>query len=195
MILTIILAVLLLALFVLGFYLLKFVSPVLYYLHLIEIAAYKNGYFGNGVLLAAQNQARLESANFTSHLFVSNNNGYGMKVAHHRSTTAKGERNGYAYYSNFFASADDYFRLLKSMGVKDSMNYAAVVDYVLVHHYAEDKDYSVKMANLQTSHNKPSRPVAVAGTFFMFACLIIFVPLLNFIRRKYGKKINSFGIS
>lgn len=53
-------------------------------------------------------QARLESGNFKSQIFKTNNNLFGMKVARKRPTTNKGEENGHAYYDNWKESVQDY---------------------------------------------------------------------------------------
>jgi uncharacterized FlgJ-related protein len=53
-------------------------------------------------------QAVVESGNFESKIFLENNNLFGMKVAKSRPTTAKGERNGYAYYDSWQMSVIDY---------------------------------------------------------------------------------------
>lgn len=53
-------------------------------------------------------QARLESGNFKSQIFKTNNNLFGMKIARKRPTTNKGEENGHAYYDNWKESVQDY---------------------------------------------------------------------------------------
>lgn len=49
-----------------------------------------------------------ETGNFTSNLYKSNNNYFGMKHPQRRQTTSKGERNGYAFYENYEASIEDF---------------------------------------------------------------------------------------
>lgn len=53
-------------------------------------------------------QARLESGNFKSQIFKTNNNLFGMKIARKRPTTNKGEENGHAYYDTWKESVQDY---------------------------------------------------------------------------------------
>jgi uncharacterized FlgJ-related protein len=59
-------------------------------------------------------QAAHETANFTSPIYQSNNNAFGMKFMNQK--TALGEKNGYAYYENIAGSVADYKRLYKSYG-------------------------------------------------------------------------------
>lgn len=53
-------------------------------------------------------QAAHETGNFTSPLFLTNKNCFGMKFPQVRSTTAERERLGYAYYKTIEDSAKDY---------------------------------------------------------------------------------------
>jgi uncharacterized FlgJ-related protein len=53
-------------------------------------------------------QAKLESGNFKSHMFLENNNMFGMKEAKRRPTTNKGTQNGHAYYENWKDCVIDY---------------------------------------------------------------------------------------
>jgi len=53
-------------------------------------------------------QARLESGNFTSDIFMENNNLFGMKMAERRPTTAIGVNRGHAVYKNWRESVLDY---------------------------------------------------------------------------------------
>jgi len=53
-------------------------------------------------------QAVMESGGFDSKIFKSNNNLFGMRLAKSRPTTAKGERNGFAYYDSWQMSVIDY---------------------------------------------------------------------------------------
>lgn len=55
----------------------------------------------------AYRQALLESG-FCSNLYRKANNLFGMRVAHSRPTTAKGEYNGFAEYDNWMESVQDY---------------------------------------------------------------------------------------
>jgi hypothetical protein len=56
------------------------------------------------ILLA---QAKLESGNYSSRIFKSNNNLYGMKMVYKRPTTQQGGDKGYGYYSNWCLSVLD----------------------------------------------------------------------------------------
>jgi hypothetical protein len=56
------------------------------------------------ILLA---QAKLESGNYTSNIFKSNNNLYGMRKVYRRPTTQQGDDKGYGYYSNWCLSVLD----------------------------------------------------------------------------------------
>jgi flagellum-specific peptidoglycan hydrolase FlgJ len=60
-------------------------------------------------------QAAHESDNFSSPIFESNNNPFGMKYA--RQKEARGEKNGYAYYDSLGEAVQDYKRLFKSYGI------------------------------------------------------------------------------
>ena len=53
-------------------------------------------------------QARLESGNFTSDIFMENNNLFGMKMAERRPTTAIGVNRGHAVYKSWRESVIDY---------------------------------------------------------------------------------------
>lgn len=53
-------------------------------------------------------QTLLESANYTSRVFVKNNNMFGMKYPGRRQTTAIGSNMGYAKYSSWKKSIEDY---------------------------------------------------------------------------------------
>lgn len=53
-------------------------------------------------------QARLESGNFKSEVFKTNNNLFGMKKATRRPTTAKGTELNHAYYETWQESVVDY---------------------------------------------------------------------------------------
>jgi hypothetical protein len=60
-------------------------------------------------------QAAHETANFTSYIFLQNNNAFGMKFM--KQASAKGEKHGYAFYTDIAGSVADYKRLWKSYGV------------------------------------------------------------------------------
>lgn len=54
-------------------------------------------------------QAAHESGNFTSPIFIHNNNPFGMKLPEIRMTTAIGEYKGHAVYSDLDSAAKDYW--------------------------------------------------------------------------------------
>jgi hypothetical protein len=53
-------------------------------------------------------QAAHESANFSSKIFLANNNPFGMKLATERKTTAIGEKFGHAKYTSLESAIKDY---------------------------------------------------------------------------------------
>lgn len=53
-------------------------------------------------------QAIIESGNFTSSIFRNNNNMFGMRLPRSRSTTAIGEKNGFACYTTWKDCVYDY---------------------------------------------------------------------------------------
>lgn len=53
-------------------------------------------------------QAILESGHFKSSIFRNNNNLFGMRLARVRQTTAIGKKSGYAVYSDWIMSVQDY---------------------------------------------------------------------------------------
>lgn len=87
-------------------------------------------------------QARLESGNFTSSIFLENNNLFGMKKAYSRPTTAVGEARGHAVYNSWQQSLADYALYSAAF-----LRYSSQED-VLAHlgrHYAEDPIYEDKV--------------------------------------------------
>jgi len=53
-------------------------------------------------------QAAHETGGFTSSIYRNNNNAFGMKYA--GQNTARGEKNGYAYYNTVYESIQDYYK-------------------------------------------------------------------------------------
>ena len=53
-------------------------------------------------------QAKIETGHFTSKIFKSNNNAFGMKLARNRVTTAIGEQYSHAMYISWVQSVKDY---------------------------------------------------------------------------------------
>ena len=60
-------------------------------------------------------QSAHETGNFSSSIFKNNFNAFGMKYA--GQATARGEKNGYAFYNSLEESVRDYKRLYKSYGM------------------------------------------------------------------------------
>lgn len=91
-------------------------------------------------------QAILESGDYTSSVFNSHNNLFGMKIAKQRTTCASKDVGDYAYYKNWRYSVVDralyettYWRKMKNE--EDYINTVSSV-------YAEDVKYSLKLKNL-----------------------------------------------
>lgn len=95
----------------------------------------------------ALTQFKIESGHFSSKLFKDNNNPMGMKYPNVRPTTAKGVRNGYAYYDSVDDAILDY--LLYHMYLTKGVRYTdqEYIDLVLKN-YAEDPAYQDKVKGL-----------------------------------------------
>lgn len=88
-------------------------------------------------------QARVESANFTSTVFLKNNNIFGMKKVERRPTTQIGAcKHGYGIYENWKMSVIDY-ALLQAWSYKN----LSEEEYLkqLKASYAEDSNYVKKL--------------------------------------------------
>lgn len=88
-------------------------------------------------------QAKLESGNFKSKLFIEHNNMFGMRVAKQRPTLADDKNTGYASYQHWRSSVLDYAyyqsRYLKQYNTKEKyLNRLGQV-------YAEDPNYVSKL--------------------------------------------------
>jgi len=85
-------------------------------------------------------QAHLESGKFTSGVFISNNNLFGMKQARLRPTTNKGSKRGYAVYPHWRDSVMDYilYYAVYMHRFKTEAAYYAYLDRT----YAENPNYS-----------------------------------------------------
>ncbi len=88
-------------------------------------------------------QSKLETSNYESNIFLSNNNLFGMKVATMRPTTALGEENGHAYYSNWRQSVIDY-GFYQAAYLKDIKTEEQYFQYLSIN-YAEDPNYIEKV--------------------------------------------------
>lgn len=91
-------------------------------------------------------QSLLETGGFKSHIFRSNNNLFGMKVARSRPTTAKGENNGHAYYDHWTKSVIDY-ALYQSAFLRKFKKESDYMDYISAN-YAEDPVYISKVRKI-----------------------------------------------
>lgn len=86
-------------------------------------------------------QAQIESAHFTSDLFVNANNMFGMKLPRVRTTLAIGEYKGHAMYDNWIDCVKDYalwqryyamkgYDLGEYLSFLQEINYATDVNYI-----------------------------------------------------------------
>lgn len=89
-------------------------------------------------------QAKLETGNFQSKIFRTNNNLYGMKVAKRRPTTNKGEENGHAYFNTWQESVIDY-AFYQSKYLSDIKTDKEYLQYLKAN-YAEDTNYVEKIS-------------------------------------------------
>lgn len=83
-------------------------------------------------------QAKIESGNFKSKIFLENNNLFGMRQATNRPTTSSQVESGYAYYMNWKESVIDY-ALYQSKYLSD-LTREQYLSY-LGKNYAEDPQY------------------------------------------------------
>ena len=90
-------------------------------------------------------QAVIETGNFTSGLFKSQNNLFGMKMPGRRETTAIGKnKNGYAKYINVDDSILDYYLFQQFVMRKKKMTRKEYLAYIS-RNYAADKNYVNKI--------------------------------------------------
>ena len=87
-------------------------------------------------------QARIESGNFKSRVFLENNNMFGMKIPNKRPNMVSGSNMGYAVYNNWQESVIDYALYQVYSGKNLSKE-----DYIkmLNNNYAEDAEYLNKL--------------------------------------------------
>ncbi len=87
-------------------------------------------------------QARIESGNFKSRVFLENNNMFGMKIPNKRPNMVSGSNMGYAVYNNWQESVIDYalYQVYsgKNLSKEDYIN-------MLNNNYAEDVEYLNKL--------------------------------------------------
>lgn len=89
-------------------------------------------------------QFRLESGNFKSSLFKTNNNMCGMRLASSRVTTRSGEQNGYAYYDTWKDCIIDY-ALRQAPYMQNIHTEQEYLQYLKDSNYAEDPEYINKL--------------------------------------------------
>ncbi len=95
-------------------------------------------------------QARLETGNFKSPIFILNNNLFGMTTIGNRPTTSIGSRYGFAYFNTWRNSVLDYL-IYQCLYLKDKTyeEYLYYLDTV----YAEDPNYVNKIKNIAEEYN------------------------------------------
>lgn len=93
----------------------------------------------------AMAQAILESNNFKSNIFKSNNNLFGMKEARVRVNLATGTKHGHATYNTWEHSVLDYAFWVASYARKCRTEQEF---YTLLSEYAEDRDYETKLKRI-----------------------------------------------
>jgi flagellum-specific peptidoglycan hydrolase FlgJ len=91
-------------------------------------------------------QAKLESGNFKSEVFKTNNNLFGMKQARKRPTTAKGTELNHAFYESWQESVVDY-GMFSATYLNDIKTESDYFEY-LNQNYAEDPNYVVKLKTI-----------------------------------------------
>lgn len=96
-------------------------------------------------------QAKLESGNFTSKVFRQNHNFLGMRKAKQRMTTARGEKNTYAYFRDWEDCVYDLclWQSVMTCGINTEDEYFDK----LSERYAEDTSYVAKLKNIIKKEN------------------------------------------
>jgi uncharacterized FlgJ-related protein len=87
-------------------------------------------------------QAKLESGNFKSSIFKSNNNIFGMRYPERRQTTAIGINKNHSVYSSWRKSVEDY-KIWQDTYAKKYKTKRQYLKYLAS--YAEDKQYINKI--------------------------------------------------
>lgn len=95
-------------------------------------------------------QAKLESNNYSSRIFIDNNNLFGMKEARVRINLAKGTQYKHAYYNTWQESVLDYAFWMATYGSKCKTEQQY---YNLLNGYAEDVNYQAKLKNIIKKNN------------------------------------------
>jgi len=96
-------------------------------------------------------QAKLESGNYSSKVFIENNNLMGMKEAKVRINLAKGTKNNHAYYDNWVESILCYgywYSTYASKSKTEEQFYN-----LLGRMYAEDPNYLIKLKSIINNNN------------------------------------------
>jgi len=91
-------------------------------------------------------QSKLETLNYTSTIFLENNNLFGMKEAKVRLNTAQGTERSHAYYSSWQESLIDY--ALYAATYLKTLNTETQYYNYLEQYYAEDPEYVKKLKRL-----------------------------------------------
>ena len=94
-------------------------------------------------------QAKLESNNYSSRIFIDNNNLFGMKEARVRINLAKGTQHKHAYYNTWQESVLDYAFWMSTYGSKCKTEQQY---YNLLNGYAEDANYQAKLKDIINKH-------------------------------------------
>lgn len=96
-------------------------------------------------------QAKLESGNFKSTIFLENNNMFGMKEAKLRANLAKGTNRAHAYYDSWMESLYDY-ALFYNTYLHDIRTEGEYYSY-LDQYYAEDPTYVQRLKSIVDKRN------------------------------------------
>jgi uncharacterized FlgJ-related protein len=91
-------------------------------------------------------QAKIETGNFTSRIFIENNNMFGMKLPERRRTTAIGENRNHAEYTDWIQSIKDY-KIWQDKMIHRAPTKRSYLSY-LKRNYAEDKNYINKIKEI-----------------------------------------------
>jgi len=91
-------------------------------------------------------QAKIETGNFTSKIFIENNNMFGMKLPERRRTTAIGEQHNHAKYTSWIQSIIDY-KLWQDKMIHRAPTKSSYLAY-LKRNYAQDKNYIRKIKQI-----------------------------------------------
>lgn len=123
----------------------------------IDDTALYNKIENSGILYAdvVFAQAKLESGNFTSNVFLCDNNLFGMKQPKVRKTLSLGKsQQGYASYMTWKLSVEDYklwqTSVLKNKKIKTQDEYLGYIGRI----YAEDGSYVRKIKSMMRQYTK-----------------------------------------